>query len=122
VVIGPDTTDATKHQLALAEKSRVATYTFRPFLDERRVKIVAPDGFKLRALPSDKTTQLGPATLTETYKVDAGIVTATLRFDSGPGVLTVEQAVAMRTAMLDLAKREYVGIYFDQTGAKDFAE
>lgn len=119
----PDATDNARREQALAEQARATTYTFRPFIDERRVKIVAPDGFKPRVLPPDKTTQLGPATLTESYSADdAGVVTATLRFDSGPGTLTVEQALAMRTAVLDLAKREYVGIYFDQTGAKDFAE
>ena len=75
-VLGPDTSDDVKHQWDLARKARVADYTFQPFIDERRVKIVAPDGFKLRALPPDKTTQLGPAMLTESYSEDkAGVVT-----------------------------------------------
>ena len=122
-VLGPDTSDDVRHQWDLARKARVADYTFMPFIDERRVKIVAPDGFKLRALPPDKTTQLGPATLTESYSVDeAGVVTATLRFDSGPGTLTTEQALDMRTAVVDLEKRQYIGIYFDQTAAKAFSQ
>lgn len=122
-VIGPDTSDDVKHQLELAKKARASSYTFMPFIDERRVKIIPPDGFKLRALPPEKTTQLGPATLKETYTVDkAGVVTATLRFDSGPGMLTVDQALAMRTAVVDLEKRQYIGIYFDQKAAKAFAK
>lgn len=122
-VIGPDTSADVKRQLDLAKKARAASYTFMPFLDERTIRIIPPDGFKLRALPPDKTTQLGPATLTENYAVDkAGVVTATLRFDSGPGTLTVDQALAMRDAVVELEKRQYVGVYFDQTAAKAFAE
>jgi tetratricopeptide (TPR) repeat protein len=122
VVVGPDTKEEEKHQLELAEKSRAASYTFRPLLDERRVRMIVPDGFKLRTLPPNKTTKLGPATLTESYSADEpGVVTATLHFDSGPGSLTVDQALAMRAAVLDFEKREYVGIYFDQTAAKAFA-
>lgn len=122
-VIGPDTSADVKRQLALAEKSRASSYTFMPFMDERRVKVIPPDGFKLRALPPDKTTQLGPATLKETYSVDsAGVVTATLRFDSGPGTLTADQALAMRKAVVALDKRQYIGLYFDQAAAKAFAQ
>jgi len=33
-------------------------------------------------------------------------------------MLTVEQALAMRTALLELHKRDYVGIFFDQSGVK----
>ena len=122
-VVGPDTTAEMKHQLDLAQKSRAATYVYRPFTDERRYRILVPDGFTLRSLPASKTTQLGPATLTETYATpEPNVVTATLHFDSGPGALSVEQALAMRTAVLELAKRDYVGIYFDQTAAKAFAE
>ncbi|MFZ0663403.1 MAG: DUF3857 domain-containing protein [Acidobacteriaceae bacterium] len=122
-VIGPDTSADVKHQLDLAEKSRASSYTFMPFIDERRVKVIPPDGFKLRALPPNKTTQLGPATLKETYSVDsAGVVTATLRFDSGPGTLTVDQALAIRKAVVALEKRQYIGLYFDQTAAQAFAQ
>ncbi|MGB7190675.1 MAG: hypothetical protein WBD10_11095, partial [Acidobacteriaceae bacterium] len=122
-VLGPDTSQDVRHQWDLARKARVASYTFQPLIDERRVRVIAPDGFKLRALPPDKTTQLGPATLTESYSQDkAGVVTATLHFDSGPGTLTVDQALAMRTAVVDLEKRQFIGIYFDQTAAKAFSQ
>jgi tetratricopeptide (TPR) repeat protein len=46
------------------------------------------------------------------------VVTATFRFNSGPCNLTAEQALAMRAAILELRKRDYVGIFFDQTGVK----
>ncbi len=116
---GPELSAEAKHEMELAEKSRPASFVFRPFISEQRVRILVPAGFTLRALPPSKTTQLGTASLTESYSADEpGVVTATLRFNSGPSKLTVEQALAMRTAILELQKRDYVGIFFDQSGAK----
>ncbi|WP_158819722.1 DUF3857 domain-containing protein [Granulicella sp. S156] len=122
-VVGPDTPSQTKHELELAQQSRAPGYVFHPFLDERRVRILIPDGFVLRSLPPNKTTPLGDAVLTETYSdSEPGVITASFRFDSGSGVLTTDQALAMRSAVLELNKRDYVGIYFDQVGAKALAE
>jgi hypothetical protein len=110
-VVSKDTPDDTRRDLELAAKSRPATYAIRPFIVERRTRILIPDGFALRSLPADKTTQLGTATLTEKYSAaEPGVVTAAFRFDSGPSVLTAEQALALRSAMQELNKREYVGI------------
>ena len=118
-VPGPDMSADAKHQLELAEGSRPASFAIRPYITEQRVRILIPAGFTLRALPADKTTQLGMASLTESYSAaEAGVVTATFRFNSGPSKLTVEQALATRTAMLELRKRDYVGIFFDQSGVK----
>jgi hypothetical protein len=115
----PDLSAEAKHEIELAEKSRPASFVFRPYISEQRVRILVPSGFTLRALPPNKTTQLGTASLTETYSSsEPGVVTATFRFDSGPPNLTVEQALAMRTALLELHKRDYVGIFFDQSGIK----
>jgi tetratricopeptide (TPR) repeat protein len=122
-VVGPDTTAETKRQLDLAAKARAATYVYRPFLDERRYRILAPEGFALRSLPATTTTHLGPATLTESYTSETPqIVNVTLHLDTGTGKLTADEALAMRQAVLDFYKRDYVGIYFDQTAAKSFAE
>jgi tetratricopeptide (TPR) repeat protein len=122
-VVGPDTPAETRHQLDLAQQSRAPGYIFHPFLDERRVRIVIPEGFVLRSLPPNKTTQLGSAVLTETYSdAEPGVITASFHFDSGSGVLTTDQALAMRSAVLEFNKRDYVGIYFDQVGAKALAE
>lgn len=118
-VPGPDMSADAKHELELAEKSRPASFVFRPYISEQRARILVPAGFVLRSLPANKTTQLGTATLTESYSsAEPGVVTATFRFDSGPGKLTADQALAMRTALLELHKRDYVGIIFDQAGAK----
>ncbi|MGD0736198.1 MAG: DUF3857 domain-containing transglutaminase family protein [Terracidiphilus sp.] len=118
-VPGPDMSADAKHDLELAEKSRPATFTFHPYIFEQQARILVPVGFTLRALPANKTTQLGTATLTESYSAaEPGVVTVTFRFNSGPATLTVDQALAMRTALLELHKRDFVGIFFDQSGAK----
>lgn len=116
---GPDMSPDAKHDLELAQKSRPAGFVFRPFIAEQRVRILVPPGFTLRSLPPNKTTQLGAASLTETYSTaEPGVVTVSFRFNSGPGQLTADQALAMRTAVLEMHKREYVGIHFDQSGMK----
>jgi tetratricopeptide (TPR) repeat protein/transglutaminase-like putative cysteine protease len=118
-VPGPDMSADAKHELDLAEKSRPASFVFRPYISEQRTRILIPTGFTLRSLPANKTTQLGTASLTESYSAaEPGVVTATFRFNSGPYKLTAEQALAMRTALLELHERDYVGIYFDQAGVK----
>jgi tetratricopeptide (TPR) repeat protein len=121
-VVGKDTSDEMRHDLDLASQSRQATYVIRPFISECRTRILIPEGFVLRALPPDKTTPMGTATLTETYvQTEPDIVTATFRFNSGPTTLTAEQALALRSAVLELNKRDWVGIYLDQVGAKALA-
>jgi tetratricopeptide (TPR) repeat protein/transglutaminase-like putative cysteine protease len=116
---GKDLSAEAQHEKELAEKSRPADFVFRPYISEQRVRILIPPGFTLRALPPNKTTQLGTASLTESYSdVEPGVVTATFRFNSGPPTLTAEQALALRAALLELHKRDYVGIFFDQSGVK----
>ena len=122
-VPGPEMSADAKHDLELAQKSRPPSFAVRPYIYEQRARILIPAGFSLRSLPPSKTTQLGPATLTETYSTaESGVVTAVFRFNSGPAQLTVDQALAMRDAKLELDKRDYVGIIFDQTGAKALTE
>jgi tetratricopeptide (TPR) repeat protein len=116
---GPDVSAEAKHELEVAVKSRPATFALRPYIYEVRARVLIPAGFELRSLPPAKTTQLGPATLTESYSAsEPGVVTATFRFNTGTATLTAEQALTMRDAVVELNKREYVGIFFDQAGAK----
>ncbi len=117
---GPDVSADVKHELELERQSRPASFTVRPYTYEQRTRILIPDGFVVRPLPANKTTQLGPATLTETYlNTEPGVVEARFRFSTGVSTLTADQALAMRTAVLELNKRDYVGIYFDQAGARE---
>jgi tetratricopeptide (TPR) repeat protein len=122
---GPDVSADAKRELELERESRPATFTVRPYIYEQRTRILIPDGFVVRPLPANKTTQLGPATLTETYLTtepkpgEPGVVEVRFRFNTGVATMTADQAVALRSAVLDLNKRDYVGIYFDQAGARE---
>lgn len=121
-VLKPEASAEVKREFELAQASRGKSYVFMPFVDERHYRVEAPDGFTARALPANKTTQVGKATLTETYSSpSANVIEAVVRFDSGPGTLTAEEALTMRTAVLELEKREYVGLFFDAPGEKEKA-
>jgi tetratricopeptide (TPR) repeat protein len=117
---GPDESADVKSELALERQARPSTFTLRPYIYEQRTRILIPDGFLVRPLPANKTTQLGPATLTETYlNTEPGVVEVRFRFNTNVSTLTADQAIAMRTAVLELNKRDYVGIFFDQAGARE---
>jgi tetratricopeptide (TPR) repeat protein len=104
-----------------AQQQRAAEYEVAPFIAERRYRIIPPAGFLLRALPADKTTQMGPATLTQTYKSDpSGMITAVFRFNTGKAYYTTEEALELRKAVLAANKEDAVSILFDQPGAKQF--
>jgi tetratricopeptide (TPR) repeat protein/transglutaminase-like putative cysteine protease len=118
-----DATAAQKKERADAEAQRSPTYTIRPFVSEQRYRIYVPAGFSLRALPPDRTTPLGPGSLTEHYAMESpSVVTAELRFTTGKSELTVDEALAMRQAIADVSKRDVITIGFDQTGAKLMAD
>ena len=54
-----------------------------PLSTEWRYTVTVPEGFVLRALPEDKSTNIGPATFTQHYETDnQGNVKATLRFET----------------------------------------
>jgi tetratricopeptide (TPR) repeat protein len=105
-----------------AQQQRAAEYEVEPFIAERRYRITPPAGFLLRALPADKTTQMGPATLTQTYSSDSsGVITAAFRFNTGKGHYTTEEALELRKAVIAANKEDAVSVLFDQPGAKQFA-
>jgi tetratricopeptide (TPR) repeat protein len=105
-----------------AQEQRAAEYEVEPSISERRYRIIPPAGFLLRALPTDKTTQMGPATFTQTYSSDfSGVITAAFRFNTGKAHYTTEEALELRKAVLAANKEDAVSLLFDQTGAKQFA-
>jgi hypothetical protein len=116
---GPDVSAEVKHDMELGKQARAASYVIRPHIYEMDAQILVPAGFVPRALPANRVTPIGLGSLTETYAEEPGVVNVTFRYDTGPAQLTVEQALAMRTAVLELEKRDYVGIFFDQAGAKE---
>ena len=97
---------------------RTVDWMIRPFLTEWRYKIVAPDGFKVRALPADKDEQLGTAHFSQKYTSSQGgsVVEATLRFDTGKARLTVEEARRLRDAVVKVRSADGTSINFDQAG------
>ncbi len=105
-----------------AQEQRATEYDLQPFIAERRYRITPPAGFLLRALPSNKTAPMGPATLTETYSIDsAGMILAVFRFDSGKAHYTTEEVLELRKAIIAANKKDAVAIFFDQAGAKQIA-
>ena len=102
-----------------AEQVRAAEYEVQPFRTEWRYKITTPTGFVLRALPEDKSTEMGPAHYSQHFEVDAqGVITARLRFVSSKSHYTVAEALALREAVLASYKQDMTFILFDQQGSK----
>lgn len=102
----------------VASGPRRNDYVFtRPFQVEVRYRIVPPAGFKPRPLPAYRSRQLGPAKLEEAYAVEAdGVVTATLRFDTGKRRISPVELEALRTGVRQVAGEKPVLIAFDQVG------
>jgi len=106
-----------------AEQHRSSEYLIRPLITERRYRIVVPEGFVPRALPEDQTVQLGPATLTRHFALESPtLVSAVYRFDTVKQRYSTEEALALRKAVLEVDRQDYVVLQFDQIGAKLIAE
>ena len=102
-----------------AVAARATTYDVRPFLTEWRYRIIPPEGFILRALPEDKKVEMGPALLTQHFERDVkGVITADLRFSTGKPQYSVDEALALRDAVLAAYKQDMIMIQLDQRGAK----
>jgi tetratricopeptide (TPR) repeat protein/transglutaminase-like putative cysteine protease len=102
-----------------AMEARLTDYEVHPFATEWRYTITPPEGFVLRALPEDKTTPMGPAWLTQHYETDPhGVIHAVLHFDTGKPRYTVDEALALREAVLASYKQDMILIMFDQAGSK----
>jgi len=99
--------------------ARVSDYDVQPFITEWRYKIVPPSGFVLRALPENKSTDLGPAKLTQHYEVDnTGVITGLLRFDTVKPKYSLDEVLALRDAILASYKQDMIILLFDQAGEK----
>lgn len=102
-----------------AAEARTGEYDVHPIATEWRYTITPPAGFALRALPENKTTQMGPATLTQHYEADSsGVIKAVFHFDTGKPRYTVDEALALREAVLAAYKQDMIMVIFDQQGSK----
>lgn len=100
-------------------KPRTADWQITPFINEWDYKIIAPPGFKLRALPPSKEEQLQSAKFTQKYSsnADGTVVEAVLRFESPKSRFTVKEAEALRDAVVKARNADPIFIAFDPAGA-----
>ena len=102
-----------------AVAARPAEFDVAPLLTEWRYRISPPDGFDVRTLPEDKSTPMGPATLTEHFeKTGDGTISAVLRFSTAKAQYSLADALALREAVLAAYKQDMIMILFDQVGAR----
>jgi Flp pilus assembly protein TadD len=106
------------------QKPRAVDWRIRPYIHEWDYKIVAPSGYKVRALPPAREDMLGTARLTQSYSAenDGQVVKAVLRFDSGKSRLTVAEAKILHDAINKAVKAEPILIFFDVAGHTLIAE
>ncbi|HKF23313.1 MAG TPA: DUF3857 domain-containing protein [Candidatus Angelobacter sp.] len=107
-----DQPDADRHN------ARTVDWEITPFITEWDYKIIAPAGFKLRALPSDKEEKIGTARFTQrfTSDPDGAVLQAVLRVESGKSRLSVDEAKQLRDAVLKARDADPIFISFDHTG------
>ena len=109
------------------EQARSTEYLIHPFVTEWHYRILLPEGFVARTLPEDQTVKMGPATLTRHYALEPSpesprVVTAVYRFDTGRQRYSLEEVLALRKAVLEEDRKDYLLIYADQAGAKLLTE
>ena len=98
------------------QKPRTTDWFIDPFTNEWDYKIIAPVGFKLRALPPSREEQIGTATFTQKYSSNAEgtVVQAVLRFESAKTRLTVKEAAELRDAVVKAQASDPIFVTFDQ--------
>ncbi|HEX8254841.1 MAG TPA: DUF3857 and transglutaminase domain-containing protein, partial [Thermoanaerobaculia bacterium] len=79
-------------------KPRANDYLFaKPYVLDIHYRIVPPPGYSIRNLPESDSVNVATATMTRKYAVQPdGVVTADIRFDSGPRRITAAQFEALR--------------------------
>jgi tetratricopeptide (TPR) repeat protein len=99
-------------------KPRTADWSITPFTTEWRYRITAPIGFKLRALPSDKSEKIDTVNFTQKYSSnsDGTVVDAVLRLESKNARMTAQQAKDLRDAVLKARHADAIIISFDHIG------
>lgn len=108
----PDEAESEKPQ------PRTADWWITPFTAEWRYKVIAPLGFKLRALPPDKSEKVDTLSFTQKYSVnpEGTVVEAVLRVENTNTRMSVQQAKDLRDAVLKARNGDPVTITFDEVG------
>ena len=99
-------------------KPRTEDWWINPFTTEWKYKVTAPLGFKLRALPPDKSETIATLSFTQKYSTnsDGTIVEALLRVENTTSRMTVQQAKDLRDAVLKARDSDPIDITFDHVG------
>jgi tetratricopeptide (TPR) repeat protein len=115
---------ATSEDAADKQKPRTADWWITPFTTEWRYKVTAPLGFKLRALPSDKSEKVGTLSFTQKYSANSEgtVVEAVLRVENTNTRMTVPQAKDLRDAVVKAREADAIFITFDNIGHALIAE
>jgi Flp pilus assembly protein TadD/transglutaminase-like putative cysteine protease len=97
-------------------KPRTADWFINPFSNEWDYKIIAPLGFKLRALPPSREQEVGSAKFSQKYSSNAEgtVVQAVLRFESSKTRLSVKDAAELRDAVVKAQASDPIFVTFDQ--------
>ena len=100
------------------QKPRTVDWQITPFTSEWQYKILAPTGFKLRAIPPDKNLKDGGLTFTQHYSSnpEGTVVEAALRVENTNTRLTVQQAEALREVVVKERNVDPIFITFDHLG------
>jgi tetratricopeptide (TPR) repeat protein len=99
-------------------KPRTTDWSITPFTTEWRYKVTAPIGFKLRALPADKSEKINSLNFTQKYSTnaDSTVVEAVLRVENAKTRIPVQQAKDLRDAVLKARRADPIFITFDHVG------
>jgi transglutaminase-like putative cysteine protease/Flp pilus assembly protein TadD len=99
------------------KKPRTADYALpEAFVYEWRYRIVPPVGFQAKPVPADEKIAVGPAVLTEEFKLESdGSVRAVFRFDTVKRRFTVAEATELRTKVGQLRSGQAIFVYFEPT-------
>lgn len=110
--------DETPHADKKKERKRNGPFFLpEPHSIEWHYRITPPAGFQVRSLPESGTEKLGPATLTREFKQgEDGVVSGTLRFDTGRRQMSAEEAEELRQGVLKLRKSEAQMVVFSYKG------
>ena len=97
---------------------RTADWSITPFVTEWQYKVVAPIGFKLRALPTDKDQKVDVVRFTQKYSSNetGTVVEAVLRVESTATRLTTRQAEQLRDAVVKARNSDPILLNFDNIG------
>jgi tetratricopeptide (TPR) repeat protein/transglutaminase-like putative cysteine protease len=114
----PQKEEPADKETTVPKKTRKFDWQLSPFVNEWHYKIIAPPGFKLRALPASKDEDLASAHYSQKFTVNADgtVVEAAMRFDSGKARLTVEEGRKLRDAIVKMIEAEGVLVTFDEVG------